>query len=274
MDGMSQPREGWSLVFEDDFACHELDRTVWLPNYLPAWSSRAETAASYQLRDSCLYLTIPPDQALWCGDDHKPPIRVSGIQSGNWSGPVGSTRGQQPYRDGLEVREAQEAFWGWTPDGGAVELLARGVVSRRSMVAFWMVGLEDLPNRSAEICVAEVFGNAVEPMRSAAVGVGLHPFRDPDVVEDFEAVRLPIDVSNFHSYLVEWTRDRADFVVDGQVVRSCARPPAYPMQLMLAVFDFPEWSTGDDEDAVPALVIDRITGYERLSGDEQDGMTS
>jgi hypothetical protein len=27
---------------------------------------------------------------------------------------------------------------------------------------------------------------------------------------------------------------------------------------MLAVFDFPAWSTGDDDHLVPALVVDRI----------------
>ena len=33
---------------------------MWLPHYLPAWSSRGETAATYAIRDSCLHLTIPP----------------------------------------------------------------------------------------------------------------------------------------------------------------------------------------------------------------------
>ncbi len=28
---------------------------------------------------------------------------------------------------------------------------------------------------------------------------------------------------------------------------------------MLAVFDFPEWSVGDDDHLVPELVVDRIT---------------
>jgi hypothetical protein len=32
-----------------------------------------------------------------------------------------------------------------------------------------MVGLEDRPERCAEICVVEIFGDAVEPGRSAAV---------------------------------------------------------------------------------------------------------
>ena len=85
------------------------------------------------------------------------------------NGIVGTT-----LRYNNEVREEQEPFWGWTPDAGFVELRARGVVSSRSMVAFWMVGLEDLPSRSAEICVAEVFGNAVVPSESAAVGLDRH----------------------------------------------------------------------------------------------------
>lgn len=251
------------LAFEDGFDGHDLDRSVWLPHYLPAWSSRAATAATYRVDDSCLHLSIPPEQGLWCADDHTPPLRVSGIQSGNLSGPVGSTVGQQPYRDGLTVREAQEPFWGWTPDRGYIEMRARGVITPRSMVAFWMVGLEDRPERSAEICVAEIFGNAVTPGMSTAVGMGLHPFRDPAVAEDFEAVRLPIDVSEFHTYAVDWSSEQADFLVDGDLVRSCRRPPSYPMQMMLAVFDFPEQSTGDDADATPSLIVDHLRGYRR-----------
>ena len=92
------------------------------------------------------------------------------------------------------------------------------------MVALWMAGIEDRPERSAEICVAEIFGKAVTPGESAEVGVGLHPFRDPAVTEDFAAVRLPIDVSQFHSYAVRWNTDSADFFVDGELVRSCRQP--------------------------------------------------
>ena len=252
-----------NLVFADEFDDPELDRAVWLPNYLPAWSSRASTEATYEIRDSCLHLSIPPTQGMWCADDHRPPIRVSGIQSGNFSGPVGSTVGQQPYREGLKVREEQDTFRGWMPESGYIEVRARGLISPRSMVAIWMVGFEDRPERSAEICVAEIFGNAVVPGVSTAVGMGLHPFRDPAVSEDFEAVRLPIDAADFHTYVVDWTRERTDFLVDGERIRSCPRPPAYPMQMMLTVFDFPEMSTGDDADLVPSLIVDYLRGYQR-----------
>lgn len=260
---MVEPPAGLRLVFEDDFDRPELDLATWLPHYLPAWSSRAASAATYDIQNSCLHLSIPPEQGLWCADDHQPPLRVSGIQSGNFSGPVGSTVGQQPFRTGLTVQEAQETFWGWTPDHGYLEMRARAIITRRSMVALWMAGIEDRPERSAEICVTEIFGKAVTPGESAAVGVGLHPFRDPVVTEDFAAARLPIDVSQFHSYAVHWNTDSADFFVDGERVRSCRLPPSYPMQIMLAVFDFPEESTGHDSAAVPWLIVDHLRGYVR-----------
>ncbi len=47
------------------------------------------------------------------------------------------------------------------------------------------------------------------------------------------------------------TPDEAVVTVDGQEVRRCPDPPAYPLQMMLAVFDFPDWSTGDDDQPGP-----------------------
>ncbi|MET0716559.1 MAG: glycoside hydrolase family 16 protein [Mycetocola sp.] len=260
---MSEHPEELRLVFEDNFDAAELDRNVWLPHYLPAWSSRAETAATYAIRDSCLHLTIPPSQGLWCAGDHDPPLRVSGIQSGNFSGPVGGTIGQQPYRDGLFVREQQQTFWGWTPEPGYIEIRARGIVTQRSMVGFWLAGIEDQPQRSAEICIGEMFGDALVAGESTEVGMGLRALRDPSGTEDFQAVRLPIDVTDFHTYAVDWTVEKADFFVDGEHVRTCHGPPVYPMQLMLAVFDFPEKSNGADEEEIPSLIVDSLRGYQR-----------
>jgi hypothetical protein len=245
-------------VIVDDFDGPGLDRSVWLPHYLPAWSSLAETAAAYEVAGSCLRLYIPPGQGLWMGADHDPPLRVSGVQTGNFSGPAGSTVGQQPLEDGSVVREPQERFEGFLPRYGELSMRARMTVSPRSMAAWWMVGFEDRPERCAEICVFEVFGDAVEPGVSAAVGMGLHPFRDPAITDDFDAPRLAIDVADFHDYAVRWTPDEVAFTVDGEGVRRCPRPPDYPMQTMLAVFDFPDRSVGADDQLVPELIVDRL----------------
>jgi hypothetical protein len=251
--------------FIDEFDADQLDRERWFPHYLPAWSSRAATAASLHLENSELVLDIPPSHPVWCPDEHSPPLRVSGIQSGNWSGPVGSTRGQQRFADGLRVREAQERFNGWLPRAGLVEIRARMELSHRSMAALWLSGVEDDPQqlRCGELCVFEVFGSALspEPSPSAEVGVGIKAFRDPALSQDFDAPRLPLDVTRHHTYSVEWDAEAAVFSVDGEVVRRCASPPTYPLQLMLAVFDFPGSTTGADGDLVPRLLVDRVSGH-------------
>jgi hypothetical protein len=252
------PEVRGDLVFQDDFEASSLDLTAWSPYYLPHWSSRAASAATYELSDSCLTLSIPPEQGLWCEGDHKPDLRVSGIQTGNYSGPVGSTIGQQPYREGLVVREEQEPFWGWTPNGGYVELRAKAQISRRSMVSLWMVGLEDQPERCGEICVMEVFGDQIVSRGTTPVGMGLKRLRDPSMPQDFEVVPLPIDLREFHTYSVEWAAGEASFFVDGAPIRNCQGAPSYPLQLMLAVFDFPD---GSDADFVPSFTVDHVRGW-------------
>ena len=147
------------MSFADEFDAPALDTEVWVPHYLPQWSSRAESAATYAIAESELRLTIPPGQGLWCPGDHDP-LRVSGVQSGVFSGPVGTTIGQQPVHEGALVREFQPAQWGWTPHYGLLEVRARMDLGPRSMAAVWMVGLEDEPERCGEICVFEVFGDA------------------------------------------------------------------------------------------------------------------
>jgi hypothetical protein len=247
------------MTFEDDFEGPDLDTEVWIPHYLPMWSSRAESAATYEVAGSELRLTIPPGQGLWCAREHDPPLRVSGIQSGVFSGEVGSTFGQQPFRDGLVVREFQPTQWGWTPHYGRLEVRARMDLSPRSMASVWMVGLEDEPTRCAEICVFEVFGEALEP-GSAAVGSGLHPFRDPAITDAFDAPRVEIDVAQPHVYAANWRPGRVDFLIDGRHVKTVDQAPAYPMQMMIAVFDFPAKAASAPPDHVPQLAVDYVRG--------------
>ena len=230
---------------------------------MPQWSSRAESAATHVTGGSELRLTIPPEQGLWCPADHDP-LRVSGIQSGVFSGPVGSTIGQQPFRDGLVVREAQPAQWGWTPHYGLLEVRARMDLSPRSMASVWMVGLEDQPTRCGEICVFEVFGEALRAEDggpTAAVGMGVHPFRDPALTDEFDAPELAIDVAEFHVYAANWQPGQVDFLVDGQHVKTVHQAPDYPMQMMVAVFDFPaKAASAPQPDHVPELAVDFVRG--------------
>jgi hypothetical protein len=238
-------------ALDERFTGDTLDPDVWLPYHLPHWSSRAQSAATYSVRDGELHLSIPPDQPLWCGDLHEEPIRISCVQSAHLDG-------QQPFQPGLAVREEQPEFWGYTPLYGNIEVRMRGTISARSMFAFYLSGIEDQPDHSGEICVAEIFGSDVQP-DVAHVGIGVKKLRDPVLAQEFSADPLPIDVSEFHTYAVDWRPGALAFSVDGEVVRRCAQAPDYPVQLMLGVFDFPEQAQPDDT-TMPELVVSHVRG--------------
>ncbi len=247
-------------ALDEHFDGGTLDRAVWLPHYLPHWSSRAESAATWSLQDDGLHLSIPVEQPRWCAGLHEEPLRVSCIQSGSFAGPEGSTVGQLPFQDGLVVREAQPTFWGYTPHFGHVEVRMRGDISARSMFAFWMSGIEDDPARSGEICVAEIFGETVAD-GSADVGTGTRRFRDPTLAGEFSAIPLPIDVAEFHTYGVDWRPGSTDITVDGEVVRHVDEAPDYPMQLFIGVFDFPAKASDDQKVRIPEMVIAHVQGH-------------
>ena len=244
---MSSPRD----ALDERFDTGTLDLDVWFPYYLPHWSSRAASRATSSIDDDGLHLTIPADQPLWCPDLHPDPLRVSCIQSA-------SLAGQQPFQDGLLVREEQPTMWGYTPCYGRIEVRMRGVVTERSMFAFWLSGIEDRPERCGEICVAEIFGNAITAGH-AEVGMGIKAFRDPALAQDFRAETLPLDVSQFHTYGVEWRPGSLAFDVDGDVVRRLDQAPDYPVQLMIGVFDFPT-PLEDGDPPVPEMVVSHVRG--------------
>ena len=160
------------------------------------------------------------------------------------------------FREGLRVRERQPAWCGVTPHYARLEIRARMELSPRSMASVWLAGIEDEPQRSGEICVFEIFGDALDGAASAAVGMGIKHFRDPGLRWDFEAPRLAIDVREPHDYAADWHPDRVEFSVDGELVRTVAQAPGYPMQFMLAVFDFQ--SKPDPRDHEPLFAVDRV----------------
>ncbi|HEU5485375.1 MAG TPA: glycoside hydrolase family 16 protein [Microlunatus sp.] len=242
---------------DESFVGDRLDRSVWFPYYLPHWSSRAASAATYELVEDGLRLSIAPDQPLWCGDRHLEPMQVSCLQTGSFAGPVGSTVGQQPFADGLTVTEEQPTFWGCTPLYGSLAVTMRGTIGPRSMIAFWLSGVEDAAERSGEICVAEVFGDAVAD-GIAQVGMGVHRFRDPALREEFATEALPVDVAAEHTYGVDWAPGSLVFHVDGHVVRELTQAPDYPVQLMLGVFAFPSRHPESGEEPAPELVVSRV----------------
>jgi len=252
----------FELEFEDTFDGGALDGCRWFPYYLPQWSGRQRSAARFEVGGGRLRLLIEADQQPWCPElDGE--VRVSSLQTGVFSGPVGSGVGQHRFSPEAVVREAQENVRLYTPLYGRIEMRARATDDPRCLSALWMIGYEDEPERSAEICVCEIFGREVGDAQ-AAVGMGVHPFGDPRITEEFAAEDLPIDAREFHVYAAEWTPEGVSFCVDGARVKRVGQSPSYPMQLMLNLYELPA-DPGEEPAAgrpyPKEFVVDYVRGY-------------
>ena len=129
-------------------------------------------------------------------------------------------------------------------------------LSERSMASVWMVGLEDEPNRCGEICIFEVFGDA-----PTAIGMGIHPFRDPALTGTSSSRGWRSTSPSHHVYAADWRPGRVDFFVDGEHIRAVDQAPDYPLQFMVAVFDFPD--KAPDVEHVPLFAVDSVLVLER-----------
>jgi len=85
----------------------------------------------------------------------------------------------------------------------------------------------------------------------------LHRFRDPCLTEDWSVVDLPIDVARFHTYGVDWRPGELSFTVDGAEVKRVDQAPDYPVQLEIAVFDFPAKAV-PGETPTPELIVSQV----------------
>jgi beta-glucanase (GH16 family) len=100
--------------------------------------------------------------------------------------------------------------------------------------------------------------------------MGLHPFGDPAIRDEFAAESVPIDARAMHEYAAEWTPDHVAFAVDGRIVKVVDQSPAYPMQFMLGIYEFAEsLDPPHSADGYPKeLVVDWFRAWRRVpSGD-------
>ena len=250
--------------FSDDFRDPQLDRSKWLPFYLPQWSSRATSAAACSTGPDGLTLTIAPDQRPWLPEINGP-LRVSSLQTGVFAGSLGSSVGQHRFKPGLVVREEQPEERLYVPQYGRFEMHARMELHPGQLAALWMIGFEDEPERSGEITIMEIFGDGIDET-GTELGHGIKAVNDPALVTDFIAPRLPISPERYHTYRADWEPDGVSFYLNGQLLRRVDQSPAYPMQVMLNVYEL-----RPNDAPPPMLQVDWFRGY-RLTQDTPAGV--
>jgi hypothetical protein len=260
-------RPGYRLDFAEAFNGPALDRRKWLPYHLPHWSSRRQAAARYRFAKGSVVLEIDDGQQPWC-PEFDGTVRASSLQTGVYSGPVDSADGQARCNPDSRVREPQDRQRLYVPRYGYFEMRAKAAASRLNQVGLWLVGFGDRPERSGRICVCEISGGFAGT-RSTRIGYGVHAAGDPALADAWFTDFVPIDATEFHIYAAEWTPRHVDVFVDDRLLRRIPQSPAYPMQVMLGIYERPDAPAGplNRQPGYPkTFTIDYFRGYQPLDG--------
>ena len=254
-------KKNYRLLFNADFEEDHLNSKHWIPYYLPHWSSREKSAAQFSIKDGFLSLQITKTQQPWC-PEFNGKVKCSSLQTGLYAAEPGSSIGQHKFFNRKAVvREQQENVKKYVPQYGYFEMRAKFAASRSGVVALWMIGYEDSPERSGELCIMEIKGWNVKKNKSN-IGLGIRSFNDPKLVDEFSEDEYEIDVTQFHVYAAEWTEDSIAFSIDNTIVKKIHQSPTYPMQLMLGIYEIPDQIKHKAEKDYPKeFVVDYVRGY-------------
>jgi hypothetical protein len=233
LDAMPAPPDRAADV-EDDFD-GSLRADLWVDHYLPHWTTSDRSAARYRHTPEGLRLCIEADQLDWRPEDA--PLRVSNLQTGTFSGDIGSERGTHRHReDGLTVRTPTPTRLLWAPTAGHVEITVSASRDPGCMLAAWLVGTEHLDAEHAgEICLFEIDAERIGPTTTARSGIKAHS--DPRLVTDMTEVEIPLDASRPHTWTAVWGNGETIIGCEGLTLRHIRQAPDYPLFLMLDLFE-------------------------------------
>lgn len=99
-----------------------------------------------------------------------------------------------------------------------------------------MIGVEEQPHQSAEICLFELKGWNVA-QEKATIGYGVHPFGDGKIKDEFYEQEFSINVKEWNIYALQWEKDKIVFYINGEKIKVINQSPDYPVQIMLDLYD-------------------------------------
>lgn len=253
--------KNYKLIFNEEFSSAELNTNNWIPFYLPQWSSREMSKPNYEIKEGLLSLQIVENQNPWC-PEFNGNVKCSSIQTGLFAGKLGSEIGQHKFfNPKCVVREEQKMEQKYVPQYGYFEMRAKFAATKSDVVALWMIGFEDTPEKSSELCIMEIKGWNIKKNKTK-IGMGIHKFNDPKLMENFSENEYKIDVTEFHVYAAEWTKDKIVFLIDNVIVKEINQSPDYPMQFMLGIYEIPDKMINKTEREYPKeFIVDYVKGY-------------
>lgn len=258
-------KEGYELIFQDEFDEDKIDTKKWLPQYFPHSTTIASACqTTYKMEDGKLCLYIDEDTK---GFSESTEMKVSSIQTfeKNLLHPnTANVTNVMPY-ESFACQYGYFEMRAKMPDCGG-----------GGHVAWWLIGTQDdaredgtMSSQNGEIDIMETtfeYPNVFAPK--------VHAWDDKDLFEYSKSVGLEGTYDDsYHIYAMEWTPSGLTFYVDGKEVCSTTNSPQYRMAMFLGIYTDCVDFTGAANDVYPKeFYVDYVRVYQDKNG-YPDGIT-
>lgn len=236
-------RDGWNLVFNEEFNGPELDRTKFTDSYMTHWTTVSQSTANYEFNDGVISLKVDKEQGPWWPNDDIQ--KISSIQTG-------MRDGMHRFESSCTILDHHRACTNFETKYGYFELRAKVPGDSGLHSAWWMIGTQDSAEEAAELDIFEIIGRDCGVNKSR-VRVSVHPWSDPDRKEQSLDYYPACDLSaDFHVYGFEWTPGGMKYYFDGQLVKETSQSPDYKMATFLGLYenDSPLWCGTPDPNGI------------------------
>ena len=259
-------KEGYTLIFNDEFDEEELDINKWLPQYFPHATNSAEgCATTYTMENGCLNLMINEETPVYNSGTK---MKVSSVQ----------TFEKDLLHPGAGTANVTSVvpYEGFATQYGYFEMRAKLPDCKGGgHIAWWMTGTQDDARKdgthsaqTGEIDILEnlfEYPNVFSPKVHAWTDEGLSEFKK-DVGMD------GIYDDSYHIYAMDWTPSGLTFYVDGKEIATTTNSPKYRMCMFIGLYTNCDWS-GEDNGVYPKVFsIDYVRVYHDNNG-YPDGIT-
>ncbi|RKU72961.1 hypothetical protein DWW91_03530 [Parabacteroides sp. AF17-3] len=250
-------KEGYRLIFHDEFDGKEINTDKWIPEYLPSWpKDRSVCTPTYEMKNGIIRLIIDKNSK----NEFDNGMYISGFMSASRTG----LHHYDPKKKALhqiKTEATQINQYGYyemrakMQDGGGVHC------------AWWLIGFEDDPNQSCEIDIFEIQGTDVN-----RIWATVHSWKDSTIQYHTEHPWFANKklAEEFHIYGFDWTPEGVTVYVDGIQVMKHKAAITYPLIQIISFYDNRKakdgW-TGTYDPTIPypkSFDIDYIRMYKKI----------
>ena len=250
-------KEGYRLIFHDEFDGEEINTDKWIPEYLPSWpKDRSVCAPTYEMKNGIIRLIIDKNSK----NEFDKGMHISGFMSASRTG----LHHYDPKKKALhqiKTEATQINQYGYyemrakMQDGGGVHC------------AWWLIGFEDDPNQSCEIDIFEILGTDINRIWST-----VHSWKDSTIQYHTEHPWFANKklAEEFHIYGFDWTPEGVTVYVDGIQVMKHKATITYPLIQIISFYDnrnAKDGWTGTYDPTIPypkSFDIDYIRMYKKI----------